>query len=63
LVKNHGPFVWGESPKKAVENAAVLEEVAFMAYHTQNHTSSIMPTELLNKHFWRKHGDGAYYGQ
>jgi len=63
LVKNHGPFVWGANPQKAIENAVVLEEVAFMAYHTNHYTNSTMPEALLNKHFYRKHGDGAYYGQ
>ena len=63
LVKNHGPFCWGSSPKKAVENAVVLEEVAMMAWHTQIATKEIMPNYLLHKHFYRKHGPDAYYGQ
>jgi L-ribulose-5-phosphate 4-epimerase len=65
LVKNHGPFTWGANAKKAVENAFVLEEVAKMAYYTQNAlaTTPEMPKALLHKHFYRKHGDGAYYGQ
>ena len=63
LVKNHGPFCWGESPKKAVENAIVLEEVAMMAWHTQMVTKGVMPDYLLHKHFYRKHGPDAYYGQ
>jgi len=65
LVKNHGPFTWGESPKKAVENAVVLEEVAKMAYFTQQAQAeaAVMPKELINKHFYRKHGENAYYGQ
>ena len=65
LVKNHGPFTWGANAKKAVENAFVLEEVAKMAYYTQNAlaTTPEMPQTLLRKHFYRKHGDGAYYGQ
>ena len=63
LVKNHGPFCWGEHPKKAVENAIVLEEVAQMAYFTQMSGADAMPDALLNKHFYRKHGAGAYYGQ
>ena len=65
LVKNHGPFVWGANAKKAVETAFVLEEVAKMAYFTQNALAQTpeMPKALLNKHFYRKHGDGAYYGQ
>ena len=65
LVKNHGPFTWGTDAKKAVENAFVLEEVAKMAYFTQNAPMQTrgMPEALLHKHFYRKHGDGAYYGQ
>ena len=63
LVKNHGPFCWGKTPQKAVENALVLEEVAHMAYFTQISNVSAMPDVLLNKHFYRKHGAGAYYGQ
>ena len=63
LVKNHGPFCWGANPKKAVENAVVLEEVAMMAWHTQMVTKGVMPEYLLHKHFYRKHGSSAYYGQ
>ncbi len=65
LVKNHGPFSWGTSPKNAVHNAVVLEEVAMMAWHTIRLTNEMkpMPDELLNKHFYRKHGPTAYYGQ
>jgi len=65
VVKHHGPFSWGESPKKAVENALVLEEVAKMAYYTMS-LSPDMPQlmqPLLDKHYFRKHGPGAYYGQ
>ena len=63
LVKNHGPFSWGKNPKDAVINALVLEEVAMMAWHTRLVTQEAMPEDLLNKHFYRKHGPGAYYGQ
>ena len=65
IVKNHGPFTWGESPEKAVENAIVLEEVAKMAYHTQQLSPQIPPIAqgLLDKHYFRKHGANAYYGQ
>ncbi|MCL2286130.1 MAG: L-ribulose-5-phosphate 4-epimerase [Firmicutes bacterium] len=65
VVKNHGPFTWGESPMKAVENALVLEEVAKMAYHTQklNPKTPHLMQELLDKHYFRKHGENAYYGQ
>jgi L-ribulose-5-phosphate 4-epimerase len=65
LVYSHGPFAWGASPKEAVHNAVVLEEVAMMAWHTlmfSPETSGIQQ-ELLNKHYLRKHGEGAYYGQ
>ncbi|MFI3256164.1 MAG: L-ribulose-5-phosphate 4-epimerase [Psittacicella sp.] len=65
LVRSHGPFTWGATPEKAVENSYVLEEVAKMNLHTlliNRHTED-MQQELLNKHFLRKHGDNAYYGQ
>lgn len=65
LVHSHGPFVWGESPEKAVHNAVVLEEVAFMAFHAMALAPGLgaMQRELLDKHYFRKHGAGAYYGQ
>jgi L-ribulose-5-phosphate 4-epimerase len=65
LVANHGPFAWGGSPLKAVENAAVLEEIAHMAYDTVALASACPPIDrcLLDKHFLRKHGANAYYGQ
>lgn len=65
LVKNHGPFSWGTSPENAVHNAVVLEEVAMMAWHTSILTNEArhMPQALLEKHFYRKHGPNAYYGQ
>ena len=65
LVKNHGPFTWGTDPFNAVHNAVVLEEGAMMAFHTQLLTGSRvpMPQVLLDKHFLRKHGPDAYYGQ
>ncbi|MCL1987942.1 MAG: L-ribulose-5-phosphate 4-epimerase [Firmicutes bacterium] len=64
LVKHHAPFTWGTSPQKAVENALVLEEVAQMAYFTDlAKNNGKMPDYLLNKHFFRKHGETAYYGQ
>lgn len=65
LVHSHGPFAWGCDPMNAVHNAVVLEEVAFMAYHTMLLTPGISPMqrELLDKHYLRKHGAGAYYGQ
>lgn len=65
LVNSHGPFVWGASPSNAVHNAVVLEEVAFMALQTQILNPNIKPMqkELLDKHYLRKHGKNAYYGQ
>jgi len=65
LVNNHGPFCWGKDAQEAVRNAVVLEEVAKMAYHTfmlQNGVNTI-DSALLDKHFLRKHGKDAYYGQ
>ena len=66
LVHSHGPFTWGKDAMEAVHNAVVLEELAMMAWHTQALTGSPavpMQQELLDKHFLRKHGAGAYYGQ
>lgn len=65
LVKNHGPFTWGRDAREAVHNAVVLEEVAMMALHTEQLNSTVhpMPQELLDKHYLRKHGKNAYYGQ
>ena len=65
LVKDHGPLTWGKDAHEAVYHAVVLEEVAMMALHTQLLTQSRdpMPQALLDKHFLRKHGPNAYYGQ
>jgi L-ribulose-5-phosphate 4-epimerase len=66
LVKNHGPFTWGKDAMDAVHNSVVLEEVAMMAWNTEvltKHTVEAMPKELIEKHFMRKHGPNAYYGQ
>ncbi len=65
LVANHGPFTWGETPQKAVENAVVLEQVAFMALGTIsiNEGQKDISRVLLDKHYLRKHGRNAYYGQ
>ena len=65
LVKNHGPFTWGKDPEEAVHNAAVLENVAMMAYHTRrlNNKALSVNQVLLDKHYNRKHGAEAYYGQ
>lgn len=65
LVASHGPFCWGSSAKKAVENAVVLEEVAKMAWRNLllNPNLESMQQTLLDKHYLRKHGATAYYGQ
>lgn len=66
LVANHGPFAWGSTPEDAVHHAVVLEEVAMMAWHTLSLSpqhQDPMPQALLDKHFLRKHGANAYYGQ
>lgn len=65
LVHSHGPFTWGTDPHNAVHNAVVLEEVAFMAFHAAALNPGIgsMQQELLDKHYFRKHGKNAYYGQ
>ena len=64
LVKNHGPFAWGKNPDNAVYNAVVMEQVAKMAYlsFAINPETSMNPL-LVEKHFSRKHGPNAYYGQ
>ena len=65
LVASHGPFAWGATPREAVENADVLEQIARMASETLRiapRARSMQPL-LLDKHFLRKHGPGAYYGQ
>ncbi len=65
VVSGHGPFTWGGSVNEAVENSIILEEVADMALHTEILTSSQqeIPKYLLDKHYLRKHGENAYYGQ
>ena len=66
LVKSHGPFAWGRDERDAVHNAVVLEEVAMMAWHTEMLRGAVttpMDQHLLDKHFLRKHGPNAYYGQ
>lgn len=65
LIANHGPFAWGPTPEKSLENAIVLESVAKMqlqTYQINAHSKAISAT-LLDKHFHRKHGPKAYYGQ
>lgn len=65
LCANHGPFTWGKDAANAVHNAVVLEEVAKMAYRTEmlNPKVSAAPQVLQDKHYMRKHGPDAYYGQ
>ncbi len=64
LVKNHGPFTWGKTPDEAVHNAVVLEQVAKMAFIAYSVNPGLTMNPLLvEKHFNRKHGPGAYYGQ
>ena len=64
LVANHGPFTWGRDPADAVYHAVVLEEVAKMAWRTLLlNPDSCLPKELLDRHYQRKHGATAYYGQ
>lgn len=64
-VHSHGPFAWGRDAMDAVHNAVVMEEVAFMDWHAMmiNPTAGRMQQELLDKHYLRKHGKNAYYGQ
>ena len=64
LVHSHGPFTWGKNAGEAVHNAVVLEEVAMMAFNTESLGNKMsFQQELLDKHFLRKHGENAYYGQ
>ena len=65
LCKNHGPFTWGKEPFEAVHNAVVLEECAKMAYRTEQIAPGVQPAPqaLQDKHYFRKHGKNAYYGQ
>ena len=65
LVHSHGPFAWGTNPIDAVHNAVVLEEIAFMNFHTLMLKPETPPIQqqLLDKHYLRKHGTNAYYGQ
>ncbi|MCL1823633.1 MAG: L-ribulose-5-phosphate 4-epimerase [Oscillospiraceae bacterium] len=65
LVANHGPFTWGKSPIDSVHNAITLEEIAFMAWQNLCRNANVTPMqkELLDKHYMRKHGENAYYGQ
>jgi len=65
LVQSHGPFTWGKTPEDSVMHSVVLEEVARMAFLTRMLSAEILPVDqfLLDKHYLRKHGANAYYGQ
>lgn len=65
LCTNHGPFTWGKDAAEAVHNAVVLEEVAKMAYRSEHLKNGLRPApqDIQDKHFFRKHGENAYYGQ
>ncbi len=65
LVATHGPFTWGKTPSESVKHSVILEEIAHMAYATLtlNPQSLCLPPYILDKHFERKHGPNAYYGQ
>lgn len=65
LVYGHGPFTWGDTPMKAVENSLILDEICLMAKENEriNPTITEIPQYLLDKHYYRKHGVNAYYGQ
>ena len=64
LVNLHGPFTWGSTADKSVENAIILEEVAMMAWNTLKlNPGAEIDRELLDKHYFRKHGENSYYGQ
>ncbi|MGX7024780.1 L-ribulose-5-phosphate 4-epimerase [Vagococcus hydrophili] len=65
LVSGHGPFTWGATPDKAVENSLILDEVSLMAKETEKINQRVVdiPNFLLDKHYLRKHGKSAYYGQ
>ena len=65
LCTNHGPFTWGKDAAEAVHNAVVLEEVARMAIRSELLNPQVQPApdSIRDKHFFRKHGENAYYGQ
>jgi len=65
ITTSHGPFTWGETVEKAVENSIILDEVADMAFHAEliNPEMPRMKQYMLDKHYKRKHGANAYYGQ
>ncbi len=65
LVANHGPFTWGKSPEAALKNSILLEEISKMALFTKQINPEVksINKSLMNKHYQRKHGKSAYYGQ
>jgi len=66
LVDSHGPFTWGSTPEEAVKNAKILEEISMMAWHTltaKGMNTTLIQQALLDRHYLRKHGQDAYYGQ
>lgn len=65
LVNGHGPFTWGETSREAVDNSLILDEVCLMAEKTEllNKKPNTLPEYIVNKHYFRKHGKDAYYGQ
>ena len=64
LEYSHGPFTWGKSAEGSVENAVVIEETAMIAWHTLKLNPTVeFQKELADKHYFRKHGANAYYGQ
>ena len=65
LVAGHAPFVWGRSPRNAVHNSLILERIAQMAFGTflLNPSITALPSHIQEKHYQRKHGPHAYYGQ
>ena len=65
LCANHGPFTWGKDTSEAVHNAVVLEEIAKMSCYTEKINEHVQPAPqtIADKHFLRKHGKNAYYGQ
>ncbi len=63
LVHSHGPFTWGKDAADAAKNSAILEEVAKMAYLSETLGARTASKNIQNKHYFRKHGEGAYYGQ
>ena len=63
LVHSHGPFTWGKNGDQAAKNSAILEEVAKMAYLSRTLEAKPASEDIRKKHYYRKHGAGAYYGQ